>query len=291
MFMVRLIGIVFLLSACGLKYAPQITPVERQLQRQEAVERSIREVFKQQKTNYVSIAFGETVTIKPPSFQVLDSLFEVKYRNEQAGRTDLAIDEAIQRQRLICQNDTNPIIYREEHIFALEDGNTARAYVGLFDMDKQQKVLDVEFVERLDFPARYLMFYKAMVLRESFMYPGYAAEEDDLKFFAAYIPRLQAFQGSEKNTFLIHMLRIMEIASIRKHMDTQKLLMEITRDHVHKGSKDYRDELFSEFEALRDDKKEIAGYRLVYAFTRLQLDGALQPERLELYFDKWLQPL
>ncbi len=275
-------------TACGLKYEPQITPEQRQLNRQKTIESNIYEEFKEKKLNYVSIAFGETLVLKPNSFQRLDSLFARKYQLEQQGELDRSLDEQIAQQRWVCQNDTNEILYVEEHVFCLENGKTAEVYKGQFSLNKNNVIRDVEFSETMTIPVLYIELYKIFTLNESFIYKGFAAEERDLEFYGLYKPRLSELTGKEKEVFLENTLRIMEIAGKRKHLETQKILMDLTRFHILGSSLDFKDEVFVKIDQLNINEKEITGYSVTYKVKSPSINGQWTEKIYQLEFDPWL---
>lgn len=275
-------------SACGLKYEPQVTPEQKQINRQRVIEAKIAEEFQEKKLNYVSIAFGETVVLKPNSFQRLDSLFARKYELEQQGETDKFLDERIAQQRWICQNDTNEILYLEEHVFCLENGNIAEVYTGQFSLNKNNVLRDVEFTESLSIPVLYIELYKTFTLGESFLYKGFDPEQRDLEFYGLYKPRLAQLSGKDKEKFLENTLRIMEIAGKRKHLETQKILMDLTRFHVVEKSVDFKDEVFESIEQISLAADEIAGYKVVYKVKTPTISGQWEERRITLEFDPWL---
>src|SRR5690554_3494176 len=118
--------------SCGLRYIPQPTPESTQLDRRNLIERTIESEFKSQNKVYQPIGYGETVKIKPVSFIQLDSLFEQKYQLERVGKRDAQLEETIKLQQIVCQNDTNEILYLERHVFTLEGDSAAEILSGDF---------------------------------------------------------------------------------------------------------------------------------------------------------------
>jgi hypothetical protein len=277
-----------IISACGLKYTPQTTPEDKQLARQKAIENTIIEEFKEKKLNYISVAFGETTTIKPISFQYLDTLFERKYRLDQRGETDRFLDEEIARQRLICQNDTNEIMYKEEHVFILEDGSIATAYVGDFFANKHNKIKKVEFLESYEIPIKNIDLFKTYILGESFIYRGYAADERENNFYQIYKSRAQQLTGKEKNDFMKTALQIMEIAQQKKHLDTKKLLMELTKKAITERYKFFKNDDFTSMNEFTSGK-DIAYYEILFVATVPVQQEVWEPRKFTIEFNPWLQ--
>jgi hypothetical protein len=275
-------------SSCGLKYTPQTTPEDKQLQRQKSIENTIVEEFKEKKLNYLSVAFGETITIKPISFQYLDTLFERKYRLEQSGETDRFLDDEIARQRLICQNDTNEILFKEEHVFILEDGNVATVYVGEFFANKHHKIKNVEFLESYEIPIKNIDLFKTYILGESFLYRGYAADERESSFYQIYKSRAQQLSGKEKDEFMKTTLQIMEIAQHKKHLDTKKLIMELTKKEIVERYKFFKNEDFTAMNEFTTGK-EIAYYEVLFVATIPVLQEIWEPRKFTIEFNPWLQ--
>lgn len=274
-----------LLGSCGLKYTPQVPPEEKQLERQQVIEATIKDEFAVRNMQYKSIGFGKTTTVKPVSFIKLDSLFEIKYNLEQQGRVDRALDEEIAVQRLICQNDTNEILYMEQHVFSLENDSIAEVFSGDFVMNGRNELKKVKFTESYTIPKSLVKYYNYYILEESFM--GYNdPTKGELEFYRMY--KTELANRSNKDAFLSHTLNLMEIARNKKSLEKQVFLEELTRQALHNGSKDYKSEFFLKIEQSVMTNGEVEFYFIDYQSEMMDTDKQYAVKKYSLTFDPFL---
>ncbi len=277
-----------ILGGCGLEYIPQTPPEDRQLQRQRVIESKIKSEFEPQKKTYRSIAFGKTTTIKPLSFIKLDSLFEQKYQLEQSGRRDRNLDEKIGIQRLVCQTDTNEILYMEEHVFSLETDTSAEVLSGNFALNIKNEIRQVEFTTAYTIPSNLVAFYGYYVLNESFMYFSEqpAGEEED--FYRYYKNKAGTLLGFQKEQFIVNTLKLMKLARTNRSLEKQLFLRELTKTEVHGLNTNYESAVFNRLDQFSTAKNEVDYYLVDYQFVERVSDIKTELRRYVLKFDPYL---
>ena len=280
--------LISLLNSCGLQYQPQTPPEDRQLQRQRVIESKIKSEFEPQKKTYRSIAFGKTTTIKPVSFIKLDSLFEQKYQLEQTGRKDRKLDEKIGIQRLVCQSDTNEILYMEEHVFSLETDTSAEVLSGNFALNIKNEIRQVEFIAAYTIPSNLVAFYGYYVLNESFMYfsEQAATEEDD--FYKFYKNKAGTLLGYQKEQFIVNTLKLMKLARTNRSLEKQLFLRELTKTEIHGISTNYENASFNKIDQFSTAKNEVDYYLVEYQFVERVSDIKTELRKYVLKFDPYL---
>lgn len=273
-------------TSCGLKYTPQATLEYTQEQRRNLIEKTLTDDFAKMGKKYASIGYANSVKIKPASYHRLDSLFEIKYHMERNGRSAAYLDEAIKIQQIRCQNDTNEIVYLEKHVFTLE-GKEAEILAGDFYINKDNQLKDVKFTESYQISKDYINFYTLYAFEQSFLGNDYITE-DEQNFYRLYKSELQN-RGIQKNDFLEHSLKLMQIASYKRTIDTQTLLKELTRKIVHKDKSNYSDEVFVKIEQEKDGE-QITKYIVVYQSMSKTTEGFFTKKH-QLEFDSFLFPI
>lgn len=279
------------LGSCGLKYTPQTAPEDYQAQRQRVIESQIKEEFAAKNMAYKSIAFGKTITVKPASFIKLDSLFEQKYQLEQQGRKDKNLDEKIGVQRLICQTDTNEILYMNQHVFSLSNDSTSEVLSGNFSLNARNEIRKVEFTESYTIPSNLVPYYTYYVLNQSFMYSSDAPTESELDFYDLYKAQAARLFGSNKEAFIVHTLKLMKIARLKKSLEKKTFLEELTRNEVQGTSKDYKDEVFLRVDQVVKANNDIDYYIVEYQFSKKMGENSYIAEKYVLQFDPFLMLL
>ena len=98
-------------TSCGLKYVPGPSLEDLERNRKESLEQQLAHDFAAVNKKYVALTYGETVIVKPLSYQRLDSLFEVKYTMSQNGLSTKEIDPLIEDQKMALLSDTTEVLY------------------------------------------------------------------------------------------------------------------------------------------------------------------------------------
>lgn len=283
-----IIATVLLFSAgCGLKYTPQATPENKRDERKLVIENEIRKEFAARKMEYKSIGYGEMVTLKPASYMLLDSLFEKKYNLEQQGKRTNKIDEEIAMQRLICKNDTNEVLYMEQHVFSLEGDSTAEVLSGNFSLNANNDLRKVQFTASYGIPKDLVKYYNYYILETAFLTPHTVPSVSEGEFYASYKAEMQKRSGDNADAFLVHTLRLMQVGNSNASLDKQKTLESLTRLAVHKGKKEYKNEVFVKVEQNADESGNILFYSVEYQFARSTGTESYVTEKYLVQFDSF----
>lgn len=272
-------------GSCGLKYTPQVSPENKREERKLVIESEIRKEFSERKMQYKSIGFGESVTLKPASYILLDSLFEVKYNLESQGKRTKELDDQIAMQRLICQNDTNEVLYMEQHVFSLEGDSTAEVLSGNFSLNSNNELRKVEFTASYSIPKDLVNYYNFYILESSFLTNNTTPTIQEREFYNVYKAELQNRSGNNEDEFLIHTLRLMQVARTNKSLEKQKTLESLTRLAVHKGDKNYKSEVFVKVEQSAEESGVISFYSVEYQFAKPTGSESYITEKYNVQFD------
>jgi hypothetical protein len=279
------------LASCGLKYTPQVSPESKREERKLVIESEIRREFGEQKKQYKSIGFGEMVTVKPASYIALDSLFELKYNLERQGKRTKEIDENIAMQRLICQNDTNEVLYMEQHVFSLENDSTAEVLSGNFSLNARNDLRKVKFTSSYVIPKDLVNFYNYYITESAFMTNNNYPTQQEKGFYDAYKNELANRSGNNEDEFLVHSLRLMKVARSNQSLDKQKTLESLTKLAVHKGNREYKNEVFVKVEQHATEAGEISFYSVEYQFAKPTGTDSYLTEKYILKFDTFFSQI
>lgn len=293
LFRILPISFILVLFSCGLKYVPTESPLSFEERRQDAVENYVQRELNIGNQIYTSVAFGETEVIKPISYKILDSLYAIKYELEQNGRTDKELEKDIETQRLIALNDTNEVLYIEDHIFSLGIGDTLEYYSALFQMEKDLVIDDVILIESVYIPKKYKDLYLQYLFEESILEPGYLPTSEERNFYTFFKTPLNTLIKEERDEFILHTLEIMELAQRKRSINTITLLKAQAVKHFHGNSYISLTESFSEImeETELNDKNEkiTIGYRFTYKFKLKSENQEMQEQVYSMEYDPYLR--
>lgn len=79
------------------------------LQQRNSVYQYIKDSYKDSAVVYESIVFAPVTTVKPYNHRRLDSLYEIKYTNEQNNVFDKELEEKINNQKIVIANSREKI--------------------------------------------------------------------------------------------------------------------------------------------------------------------------------------
>jgi hypothetical protein len=280
-----LLVLIGLMSACGLKYTPPETPEAFELRRKKAVEAYVRSSAKDQGVQYESIGFGATQIVKPITYKTLDSLYAIKYRNEQNGlSTDAVLEERIGNQRIIARNDTNQVIYIEDHVFSLTTDTSTEVYAANFQVSSNAVVSDMIIRESTFLPKRDAERYKEYLFNESFLNPGQEIGTAEQKFYAMFTTHFNELSKDQRDIEVRHMLLIMQIAQKRASLGPEGILKTLAVMDIF-GTTNVSDFInanqkftTSNFQFLRgstDPTSEFTGYTFVLTIEPMPGNGAI----------------
>ena len=259
------------MMGCGLHYTPPETPEAFEQRRHKAVETYVQNNTKQEGLSYESVAFGKTQIVKPSSYRLLDSLYAIKYSNEQRGlRTDAILEEQIGNQRIIARNDTNRVLYIENHVFALTSDTTTEIYAADFQLSSEAVVNDMIIRESTFLPKRDTERYKQYLFNESFLNPGSQASTSELRFYTLFTNHFNELSKDQRDLEVKHMLLIMEIAQKRSSLGPEGIAKTLGTMAVFQNTSvsDYLSmklttSNFQFIKATSEPSSEITGYTFV----------------------------
>jgi hypothetical protein len=282
-----------LVTSCGLKYVPVESPQSFEQRRHDAVEKYVTSQLDSENSPYASIAFGESQVIKPISYKLLDSLYLVKYNLENQGRFDKELEQKIENYRIIALNDTNQVLYIENHIFTLGKGDILEFYSALFQMEKDLGIDDIILQESVFLPAKYKKAYLSYLFEEAFILPDYAPTQEEINFYSYYKKVLPSLSKSEKDLFILHTLKLMQLAARIKSTTTSALLKAQTTDLFHGKSYAIKNELFSPIlensEVNSLNEQTITGYTFTYSHTTNGTNSLSESASYSMEYDAYLR--
>jgi len=270
-------------SSCGLRYSAPEAPESFLERRHNAIEAYMQKELGDS-IIYSSIAFGETIVLKPATYRILDSLYQHKYNNEKNEIVDKELDRLIEHQRIIVQNDTNQVYYKEHHVFSIREKDSLRIIQSELKLDQNAAVRDFKILESVLIPKKHNERYKQYLFSESFLYPGIIATEEEEKFYNFYKSPLTDLSTLEKDNLINHTLNLMEIGYKKKTVRVQELLQNQARFALFEEYKVIPEESFSEIYAknlLDESGKETVDS---YWFTYTLKDKENPSKKTEYYF-------
>lgn len=269
-----LLLLIFLMSACGLRYTPPETPEAFELRRRKAVESYLQNSTKNQGLTYESIGFGKSQIVKPTTYRTLDSLYAIKYKNELKGiSADPILEEQIGNQRIIARNDTNRVIYIEDHVFALSSDTSTEVYAANFQVSSDVVVSDMIIRESTFLPKRDIERYKQYLFNESFLNIGNPANTSEFKFYKLFTNHFNELSKDQRDHEVRHMLHIMEIAQRRASLGPEgilkalaaiEILGKLTVSELVNTTSKFTTSNFQIIKASNEALSEIIGYTFVF---------------------------
>ncbi len=282
-----------LVTSCGLKYVPLESPQSFEQRRHDAVEKYVTSQLAAENLPYSSIAFGESQVIKPISYKLLDSLYLLKYNLENQGRFDKVLEQKIENYRIIALNDTNQVLYIENHIFTLGKGDTLEFYSALFQMEKDLEIDDIILQESVFLPAKYKKGYLTYLFENAFILPDYAPTQEEINFYSYYKNALYSLSKAEKDPFILHTLKLMELAARIKSTTTSELLKAQTTDLFHGKSYAVKNEIFSsilENTAVNSQNQQtITSYTFTYSYKKNGTNSLPETINYSMEYDSYLR--
>lgn len=215
---------ILLLSACGLKYTPPETREEVAADRKSSVTKYIRDAYKDSSVVYQSIVFAQPTVIKPFNHRQLDSLYEIKFENEQRGRFDRALEEKINNQKIVIANSVEKVKYIEHHIYTIQTEGVSNVYYADIHFDSKNNISQFTITQTYQFPSNLLAIFKSYVTRESILYPNYGPTNEEQEFYQFFDDELMKRPSYQQNEFMTHMLSVFLLARNIRSLETKPLL-------------------------------------------------------------------
>lgn len=268
-------------SSCGLKYQIPESIEQFDARRQDAIKKYVKTSLNNDSIGYMPIAFGNTIIVKPKSYLVLDSLYSLKYKNESLQKKDKELDNIIEIQKQICKSDTAKIYYVENFIFSYGQTDSISVIESDILIDKQLFIKQFTVNSSLIIPKNLIETYKVFLFEESFIFRESYPLETEKQFYLSYKNAINQLTGEAKDQFIVHTLKIMEIASLKKSLNTTELLMYIAIKEIANDNQKIEAINFSDI--FVDD-----GQNYWFTATSTELNEKI-PKQYYFKFDSYLR--
>jgi hypothetical protein len=214
-------------ASCGLKYIPGPSLEDLEKNRKEKLEEQLGSDFAAVNKKYVSLTYGETVVVKPQSYQRLDSLFEVKYRMSKSGLSTKELDPLIESQKMMLLSDTTEVLYMETHWFELIHDSTCEFIVAQCFLNNRNVLRKMDFIDEFQ-TGMSNQVWAEKYMKEDWLTRdlGYTSN-DDLAFYSMMKNKEFGLQGEEKNQFLNNVFLVMRFASETKSTAAQGIVLKL----------------------------------------------------------------
>ncbi len=236
-FLIRFIcfsAIVVSIASCGLKYVPGPSLQDLEQNRKTKLEEQLTRDFAAVGKTYVSLTYGETVIIKPLSYQRLDSLFEEKYRMSKIGLSTKELDPLIENQKMVLLSDTTEVLYMETHWFELIQDSTCEFIIAQCFLNNKNILRKMEFVDQFQ-TGKSNRTWAEIYMKEDWLTRdmGYTSNED-LAFYSKMKNKEFNLQGAEKEAFLNNVFLVMSIARENKNTAAQGIVLKLAANQLQK---------------------------------------------------------
>lgn len=267
---------VLLISACGLKYTPTETREDLAANRKNTVSQYIRDSYKDSAVVYQSLIFATPTLIKPYHHRQLDSLYEIKFANEQAGRLDKELEEKINNQKIVIANSNEKIRYIEHHIYSIQTEGTSNVYYADVHFDSKNTISQFTITQTYQFPSNLLAIFKSYVTRESIVFPNYGPTNDEIAFYDYFDEELAQKPSYQQNEFMTHMLNVFLLARNIRSLDTKQLLQHFSL--IYSENRQYQSQLdvFQHINGVWEEE-ELLKYEVSFTTPSGAFSGVFSP--------------
>lgn len=242
----------FIFSACGLNYTPPPTKEEASITRRRTIENYIQDQYKDSSVTYQSLLFGETTVIKPTNYILLDSLFRIKYANEQNAIFDPKLEEKIGNQQNIIRQDTAKVAYTEHHVYAISTNNSSEISFADVTVSSDFKIQTFTITDQQIIKSEFLDIYTSYLQEESILYQGYSPTAQEKYFYNFYKTHKEELPLLDQTIFLNHTLKVMQVARSLKTLNNESVIKELTINHLFNRSSDNNLDNFTSIDGLFD---------------------------------------
>ncbi len=219
--------VVVSVTSCGLKYVPGPSLDDLAKTRKEILEQQLSRDFASVNKKYVSLTYGETVVVKPLSYERLDSLFEVKYRMSKNGFSTKEIDPLIENQKMVLLSDTTEVLYMETHWFELVQDTTCEFIIAQCFLNNKNVLRKMEFLDEFKTGISNQLWAEKYMKEEWLTRDIGYTSNDDLNFYSMMKNKAFNLQGEEKERFLNNVFLVMRFASENKSTSAQGIVLKL----------------------------------------------------------------
>ena len=260
----NLILLTFVLTNCGLKHEPLVTPQNKEKERQTAIQNYLRKELEKDSAVYESIAFANPQMIKPMSFIKLDSMYAQKYALELKNKFDQDLEKQIQIQRQIVLNDTNPILHIETHLFGLRQKNKMTIYKSVVECEANSAIKQINTDDGLHIRSEDLPYYKRYLFEESIINPGYEPLSTEFAYYELWKAHEDSLSKEKQEKFLTHVFGLMRIIEKEKTTKTLTILQKYVRQHL--DQMDSTEKINLDFLKVEEKFKKIEGLEKIEGY-------------------------
>lgn len=215
-------------SSCGLKYVPGPSLEDLAKSRKEILEQKLAQDFGAVNKRYISLTYGETVVVKPQSYQRLDSLFEEKYRLSQLGLSAKELDPLIETQKMALLADTTEVLYMETHWFELVQDTTCEFIIAQCFLNNKNELRKMDFIDEFQTGKSNQVWAEKYMKEDWFTrnMDGFTSN-DDLAFYALMKNKEFGLKDEEKNKFLNNVFLVMRFAAENQSTASQGIALKL----------------------------------------------------------------
>lgn len=217
------------LNSCITHYHNKDTIQDRRLKQEKVIElRTMSDTTTSEK--YESLGFGPLNVYKPDAFNILDSLYALKYQYEQEDKfreyKQSGIEEEIKERKKNAEEAKTEIKYELEHIYSLNKTNQSTIHHDYYLLDYKDSIISHTPLYEYTIPQRlkkmqlnYLFELHFLTDNERYI------SQDEQAFIQYYKAQEQALIRTGKlQDFMIHTLNLMQIAKRIKTVNTLDLV-------------------------------------------------------------------
>lgn len=215
-----------------MNYIPPTTKEDASITRRKTIEQYIQDQYKDSSVTYQSLLFGTTTVVKPTNYILLDSLFAIKYSNEQNLIYDPKLDEKIGNQQQVIRQDTAKVAYIEQHVYAISTKNAAEISFADVTVTSDFKVQDFEITEQQLIKTEHIDLYSSYLQEESINVKGYSPTAQEKYFYDFYKSHYNELSIIDQAIFLNHTLKVMQVARTINTLNNEKLIKVLTIHHL-----------------------------------------------------------
>lgn len=251
--------VVISVVSCGLKYVPGPSLEDLERNRKESLEQQLAHDFTAINKKYVALTYGETVVVKPLSYQRLDSLFEVKYNMSQNGLSTKEIDPLIEDQKMALLSDTTEVLYMETHWFELVQDTTCEFIIAQCFLNNRNVLRKMDIIDEFQTGISNQVWAEKY-MKEDWLtrdMGGYTSN-DDLAFYSMMKNRAFNLNDEEKNDFLNNLFLVMRFASENQSTAAQGIVLKLAARQMKNEIPDFKssDYVFSFKKDVDPESKE-----------------------------------
>lgn len=215
------------IASCGLKYVPGPSLEDLARNRKESLEQQLEHDFAAVNKKYIGLTYGETVVVKPLSYQRLDSLFEVKYRMSKNGLPTKEIDPLIENQKMVLLSDTTEVLYMETHWFELVQDTTCEFIIAQCFLNNRNVLRKMDFIDEFQ-TGKSNQLWAEKYMKEDWLTRDLGfTPNDDLAFYSLMKNKEFNLQGEEKNRFLNNVFLVMRLISENQSTAAQGIVLKL----------------------------------------------------------------